>query len=158
MNMHKKTGLMYFSCGLILSAGLAVFAILLIALREMIYAEPLMSAHAAGIYSYCIGAAVPCASAVGMLMMVIREIGHDCAFTECNARWMRGISVMAALECVYILAGLIGWSAVGIMHPGVIILALALVMFGAGVSILALSLARLIHRASDIQRENDLTI
>ncbi len=156
--MHKKTGWMYLSCGLILAAGLTAFAFMLLAVREMIHGEPLMSAHAAGIYLYCIGAAVPCVLAVGMLMMVIREIGHDRAFTECNARWMTGISAMAALECVYIFAGLIGWSIVGIMHPGVMILSVALMMFGAGVSILAQSLAKLIRRASAIQQENDLTI
>ncbi len=156
--MNKKTGLMYLSCGLILAAGLTVFAFMLLAVREMIHAEPLMSAHAAGIYFYCIGAAVPCVLAVGMLMMVIREIGRDRAFSTLNAHWMRGICAMAALECVYIFAGLIGWSVVGIMHPGVMIGAVALIFFGAGVSILAWSLAKLILRASDIQQENDLTI
>ena len=96
--------------------------------------------------------------AVGMLMMVIREIGRERAFSMENERWMKGISAMAALECAYIFAGLIGWSCVGIMHPGVMILALALIMFGAGMSILTWALAKLIRRASDIQQENDLTI
>lgn len=156
--MNKKTKWMNVSCGLILAAGAAVFAFLLLAVGEMIHTEPLMSAHAAGIYLYCIGAAVPCAAAVGMLMMVIREIGRERAFSMENERWMKGISAMAALECAYIFAGLIGWSCVGIMHPGVMILALALIMFGAGMSILTWALAKLIRRASDIQQENDLTI
>lgn len=156
--MNKKTGLMYLSCGLILAAGAAVFAFILAAVYTMIRTEPLMAAHATGIYLYCIGAAIPCALAVGMLMMVIREIGRDRAFSRESARWMRGICIMAALECAYILAGLIGWSIAGVMYLGVMLGAIALIFFGSAVSILAWSLSKLILRACDIQQENDLTI
>ena len=156
--MNKKTKWMNISCGLILAAGMTVFAFLMMAVRTRIHSDALMSAHAAGIYLYCIGAVVPCVAAVGMLMMVIREIGKDCAFSLQNERWMKGISVMAALECVYILVGMVGWAFAGVMYLRRVILALAVIMFGAAVSILAWSLAKLIRRASDIQQENDLTI
>ena len=156
--MDRKTGWMYAACGLIISACAAMFAFGMAAAREMILCEPLMAAHAAGIYFYCIGAALPCMAAVAMLGMVVREIGHDRAFSTQNAKWMRGIAAMAAAECVYIIAGLIGWSMVGLMHPGVVLVALSLVMFGAGVGILAWALSRLILRACAIQEENDLTI
>lgn len=154
----KNTRWMYLACGMISAAGAAVFAFLGIAVREMIHSEPLMSAHAAGIYLYVAGAAVPCALAVGMLAAVIHEIGRERAFTARNERWMRGIAGMAFLECAYLLAGLIGWSMVGLMHPGVMIIALALILFGAGVGMLAWALAGLIGKASDIQQENELTV
>ncbi len=156
--MNRKTGWMYAACGLIVAACAAMFAFGLAAAREMIHGEALMSAHAAGIYAYCIGAALPCMAAVAMLGMVVREIGHDRAFSERNAKWMRGIAWMAAVECVYIMAGLIGWSFVGLMHPGVVVVGMSLVMFGAGVGILAWALSRLILHACAIQEENDLTI
>ena len=44
------------------------------------------------------------------------------------------------------------------MHPGAVIVALALVLFGAGVGLLAWALAGLIQKASVIQQENDLTV
>jgi len=66
--------------------------------------------------------------------------------------------VMAFLECAYILAGVFGWSMVGLMHPGAVIVALALILFGAGVGMLAWALAGLIRKASAIQQENDLTV
>ena len=154
----RKTSWMYAACGMILLAGAAAFAYLLLMAREMIHVEPAMSAHAMGIYLYTVGAVVPCAAAVAMLTAVIREIGRECAFTAKNALLMRGISGMAFLECLYIIGGLIGWSGIGLMHPGVMILALALVLFGAGVGLLAWALAALVDKASAIQQENDLTV
>ena len=154
----KKTRGMLIACGMISLAAAAVFAFLFAVVQEMIHGEPLMGAHAAGIYLYTAGAAVPCALAMGMLAAVIHEIGCERAFTERNAGWMRGIAAMAFLECAYILAGLIGWSMVGLMHPGVMILALALTLFGGGVGLLAWALSGLIRKASVIQQENDLTV
>ena len=156
--MKKNTKWMYGACGMIAFAGAVGFAYLFAMAAEMILVEPLMSAHAAGIYLYTAGAAVPCALSMGMLAAVIHEIGCERAFTERNAKWMRGIAAMAFLECGYILAGLIGWSMTGMMHPGAVIVALALTMFGAGVGLLAWALSGLIRKASVIQQENDLTV
>ena len=149
---------MYWATGMISAAGAALFLWVILMAGEMIPYDERMSAHAAAIYLYICGAALPCALAVGMLAAVIHEIGEGRAFTMRNAKWMRGIAGMAFLECAYILAGLIGWSAVGLMHPGVILMALMLMMLGAGIGILAQSLAGLVMKASAIQQENDLTV
>ena len=156
--MKKNTKWMYWACGMISFAGAVGFAYLFAMAAEVILVEPLMSAHAAGIYWYVAGAAVPCALAMGMLAAVIHEIGRERAFTERNAKWMRGIAAMAFLECAYILAGVFGWGMVGLMHPGAVIVALALILFGAGVGLLAWALSGLIKKASAIQQENDLTV
>ena len=158
LNSSKKTRGMLIACALISLAAALVFAVLFVLVREMIDMEPLMSAYAAGIYLYTAGAVVPCALAMGMLAAVVHEIGCERAFTARNAKWMRGIAGMAFLECGYMLAGLVGWSMVGIMHPGVLLIALALMMFGAGVGLLAWALSGLIQKASAIQQENDLTV
>ena len=154
----KKTRGMFWACGMISFAGALAFAFLFGMAQEMIHAEPLLGAHAAGIYLYVAGAALPCALAMGMLAAVIHEIGCERAFTERNVKWMRGIAGMAFLECIYIFAGIIGWGMVGLMHPGAAIVALALILFGCGVGLLARALAGLIKKASDIQQENDLTV
>lgn len=156
--MKKNTKWMYWACGMIAFAGAVGFAYLFAMAAEVILMEPLLSAYAAGIYCYVAGAVVPCALAMGMLAAVIHEIGCERAFTARNAKWMRGIAAMAFLECGYILAGLVGWSMTGLMHPGAVILALVLMMFGAGVGMLAWALAGLIQKASAIQQENDLTV
>ncbi len=159
MNLKsKKTTWMYLACGMILMAGLAAFAFLMIAAQEMIQGDALMARHAKGICLYVLGAAIPCGLAVAMLIAVIYEIGEERAFTTRNAKWMRGIAAMAFTECAYILAGLVGWSMVGLMHPGAAVIALALVMLGAGVGILAWALGGLVQKASHIQQENDLTV
>jgi hypothetical protein len=158
LNSSKKTRGMLIACALISLAAALVFAVLFVLVREMIDMEPLMSAYAAGIYLYTAGAVVPCALAMGMLAAVIHEIGRERAFTGRNAGWMRGIAGMAFLECGYIMAGLVGWSMIGLMHPGVMLAALALVLFGVGVGLLAWALAGLIGKASGLREENELTI
>lgn len=156
-NMKKTRG-MYCAAGLISAAGAAVFLWAGLMVREMMPLDERLSGHAAGIYLYIAGAALPCALAVGMLAAVIHEIGQGRAFSAGNVKWMRGIAGTAFLECAYIAAGVIGWSIAGLMHPGVVLLALVLMMLGAGIGILAHSLAGLIHKASEIQQENDLTV
>lgn len=157
----KRTNVkyMYAACGLISAAGLAAFAYLMLLAREVIYAwAELLSPFAAAIYLYCAGAAIPCAAAMALLMRVIGEISRERAFTMKNAFFMRGISWMAFAECLYILAGLLGFGAAGVMHPGAALPAVMLILLGAGIGMLARALASLIRRASDIQQENDLTV
>lgn len=154
----KRTGGMYLACGMISASGAAVFLWLLLMARETMLGDAWLARFAVPVYLYILGAAVPCALAVGMLAAVIYEIGRERAFTLRNAKWMRGIAGMAFLECAYIFAGIIGWSMAGVMHPGVVLLALMLMLLGGGIGILAWSLAGLVKKASDIQQENDLTV
>ena len=154
----RKTRWMYLACGLISAAGAAVFLWLILIVQDIIRIDAELSAHARAIYLYILGAAVPCLGAVGILAGVIHEIGQERAFTWKNACLMRGIAGMAFLECAYILAGVVGWCMVGLMHPGVLLMALMLILLGAGIGILAWSLAGLVKKASDIQQENDLTV
>ena len=156
---RTSTKWMFTACGLISAAGVFAFAYLMALAHEVILAwSELLAPFAAGIYCYCAGAAIPCIAAVALLGMVIREIGRERAFTMKNARLVQGISWMAFTECIYIAAGIVGWSMARIMHPGVILIALAVIMLGAGVGILAWALASLVRRASAIQQENDLTV
>lgn len=154
----KRTKLMYWACGMISSACAVVFLWLMLIAQEMILGNANIAQLAGAAYLYIFGAAVPCALAVGMLAAVIYEIGQGRAFTVRNAKWMRGIAAMAFLECAYIAAGVVGWSIAGLMHPGIILLAMTLILFGCGVGILALSLAGLVVKANDIREENELTV
>jgi len=156
--MDKKAGWMYLACGLIVGACAVVFAMGFALAREAILFEERIAPYAAAVYGYGIGAALPPLAAVGMLGMVVREIGRGRAFSRENAGWMLGIARMAAVECAYIVAGLVGWGCAGLMHPGIVIAAAALVMFGAAIGILAWALSVLIRRADALQQENDLTI
>ena len=156
--MKKNTKWMYLACGMISLAGAAVFLWIILMVQETIPQDARLMQRAAGIYGYVIGAAVPCIGAAGLLSAVIREIGRDRAFTERNVKFMRGIAGMAFLECVYILAGVVGWTMVGLMHPGIILLALTLMLLGGGIGILAWALAGLVRKASEIRQENELTV
>ena len=159
--MFEKSGKgrgMYAACGLILLAGAMAFGQLMLMAQEVIGMEEALAAHAMGIYLYVAGAAIPCLAALGMLMAVVHEIRRERAFTACTQRLMRGIAWMAFAECGYILAGLFGWSLIGLMHPGATLAALAIVLFGLGVGLLARALSGLIGQASGLREENELTI
>ena len=156
--MKKNTKCMYWACGMISFAGAALFLWIMLMVKETIPQDTRLIRHAAGIYCYIAGAALPCIGAVGLLSAVIHEIGRDRAFTELNAKYMRGIAGMAFAECAYILAGVVGWSMAGLMHPGIILLALMLMLLGSGIGILARALAGLVDKASEIRQENELTV
>jgi len=156
--MKKNTKWMYLACGMISAAGAAVFLWIMLMVNETIPQDARLIKHAAGICWYVAGATLPCLGAAGLLAAVIHEIGRDRAFTERNVKYMRGIAGMAVLECIYILAGVVGWSAVGLMHPGILLLALMLMLLGGGIGILAWELAGLVKKASDIRQENELTV
>ncbi len=155
---HEKGSLMYLASGLIVTGGAALFLMLMAVAHEFISAEPVMQAHAGGIYLYCAGSLLPCAAAVVLFLMIVRLIALGLAFSARTARLMRLIALMAFAECVYLAAGCTGYLLIGLMHPGVMLVTLAIVLLGGGIGLLALALSRLITRASDLQQDCDLTV
>lgn len=157
---NGKTGSrgLYVACMSICLGGGLFFFMLMMAAREAILAMEELAAHVKDIYLYCWGSLLPCLAAMVFFLLVVREIAEGRAFSERNSRLMRLIAGMAFLECAYLVAGCVGYSCIGLMHPGIMLIVLALVLVGGGIGLLAWALGRLVLKASGLQQECDLTV
>lgn len=102
--------------------------------------------------------AIPCYLVLICGWRVSTEIGRDNSFSWINAKMLKGIAYLAAIDSVYMLvAGAILFALD--MSSGIVeVLVLFVVFAGLVVTVAAAALSHLIYKAATMQEENDLTI
>ena len=86
------------------------------------------------------------------------EIGKDNSFSEINAKMLKTIALLAAMDSVYIfVAGGILF-ALGMSTGIVEVLILFVVFAGVVVTVAAAALSHLVYKAAAMKEENDLSI
>ena len=101
---------------------------------------------------------VPCYAALVLGWRIAGNIGRDASLSMANARCLRSISLLAALDAAYFFLGNLVLLFLNMSHPGVVLLSLLVVFAGAAVAVAAAALSHLERKAALLQEENDLTI
>ena len=136
--------------------GLLFYLILLPAfLRECFPQEP----HTVRIYlCFLLPSSIPCYLVLVFGWGIVRNIRQDRSFSQENARLLRRISTLAAVDALYIFLGnplLLLW---GVGEWMFFLLALMIVFVGIAVSVAAAALSHLVLRAAELQEQSDLTV
>ena len=108
--------------------------------------------------AYTAVGAVPCAAALGAFCRLIALIQSERSFTRESEKCVRFIAVMALTECAYMAAGEAAMLISGVGAPWLCALLLTLLLAFLCVGLMALALARLIHRAALLREDNELTV
>ncbi len=101
---------------------------------------------------------IPCYAVLVLGWRIAANIGRDASFSLENARFLRSIAVLAALDAAYVFLGNLAMLFLDMSHPGVVLLSLQVVFAGAAVAVAAGALSHLVRKAALLQEENDLTI
>ena len=101
---------------------------------------------------------IPCYAVLVLGWRIAANIGRDASFSMENARFLRSIAVLAALDAAYVFLGNLAMLFLDMSHPGVVLLSLLVVFAGAAVAVAAGALSHLVRKAALLQEENDLTI
>ena len=101
---------------------------------------------------------IPCYAALVLGWRIAANIGRDASFSMENARFLRSIAILAAVDAAYVFLGNLAMLFLDMSHPGVVLLSLLVVFAGAAVAVAAGALSHLVRKAALLQEENDLTI
>ena len=101
---------------------------------------------------------VPCYVVLALGWRIAANIGRDASFSMDNARCLRHIALLAALDGAYFFLGNLILLFLNMSHPGVVLGSLLVVFAGAAVAVAAAALSHLVRKAALLQEENDLTI
>lgn len=98
------------------------------------------------------------ALALAAFWKIVDDIERDRSFCMENARRMRLIGYLTGGAGAWLVAGCVTLAALNMLHPGILLAALALTAFCFVVSLLARAISKLTVRACEIKEENDLTV
>ena len=104
------------------------------------------------------GTGIPCYMALFEFWHVCGEIKADNSFCEENAIRMMNIALLILGDVAYFFAGNVLFLMLGMNHPGIFLISLAVDVFGVGIGVAAAALSHLVYKAAVIQAENDLTV
>ena len=103
-------------------------------------------------------AAVPCFVVLVLGWQIASNIASDNAFSSANAKLLRIIAILAAVDAAYFFIGNIVLWLLNMNHPGLVLMSLVVVFLGAAICVASTALSHLTSRAADIEDENRLTI
>lgn len=117
-------------------------------------------------YSYCYWpwliflwiTGIPCYGVLILAWKIASNIGINRSFSIQNAKLMKGISLLAAIDSGFFFIGNLVYLFLNMNHPGIVLLALIGVFFGIAVAVAAAALSHLIMKAAQLQEQSDLTI
>lgn len=156
----RKVGMMMgivaavFALGIIVVYGLLMPPIAVIC-REML---PELEWFFWPCVAYCCSTAVPCIAALIAFIRLIVLVQTDRSFSRESEKSVRLIGWMAMCEAALLVIGVFIQASLEVGAPVLVILFFMLIVIALLVGLLALALARLIHRASLLREENDLTV
>ena len=101
---------------------------------------------------------VPCYAVLILGWKVASSIRADQAFTEENSRRFRLASRLAARDSIFLAAGCILYWLMGMAHPSMVILGIAVALVGGAAAVVAEALAQLTGQAAVLQEQSDWTI
>lgn len=102
--------------------------------------------------------AAPCYAALFFGWSIAVEIGRDNSFSNKNAKSLRAIAVLAAVDAAFFFLGNILFLLLDMSHPGVLLLSCFIVFGGVAIAVVAACLSHLVYKAAKMREENDLTI
>lgn len=107
---------------------------------------------------FLLGTAIPCFIALVFGWFILSNIAADRSFCVENAKHLKAISVLAAVDSVYFFVGNTVYLFLSMSHPGVFILSFMLTMVGVTVSVASAAISHLVLKAAELQDQSDLTI
>lgn len=102
--------------------------------------------------------AVPFYFALYKAFLICREISADSSFCTENAQRLKEISKLALSECILYLAAMIILFVLNLLHPSILLIMLFIIFAGISIAIISAALSHLVEKASELKKENDLTI
>ena len=103
-------------------------------------------------------AAAPCFVVLVLGWQIASNIARDNAFSSANAKLLRIIAILSAIDAVYFFSGNIVLWLLNLNHPGLVLMSLVVVFLGVAICVASFSLSHLTSRAADIEDENRYTI
>ncbi len=94
--------------------------------------------------------AVPCCAALVFGWKIAANIGADRSFSAENAKLLKWISVLAAVDSAIFFAGNLIYLLLGMNHPSIVL--------GSVLIVAAAALSHLVLKAAELQIQSDLTI
>lgn len=104
------------------------------------------------------GTGIPCYAALYEFWGICIEIKKDNSFCEENGIRLKAISIFVLGDVGYFFAGNIIFLLLGMNHPGIFLLSLAIDIIGIAIGITSAALSHLVYKAAAIKDENELTI
>ena len=101
---------------------------------------------------------IPFYIALVLFYMICNEIEKDNSFSEKNARLLKYVSLLAICDTVFFFTGNVVYTLLGINRLMIILLSLFVVFVGIVIGVLTASLSHLVLNASELKKENELTI
>lgn len=105
---------------------------------------------------WCSG--IPCFMVLFFAWGIASNIGIDRSFSEENAKKLRVIAILAAVDALFFFVGNILYLFLGMNHPGIVLVSLVVVFIGVAVAVAAAALSHLVKKAAALQEQSDLTI
>ena len=102
--------------------------------------------------------AAPCYAALVFGWKIALNIGKDRSFSKENARYLKIIAVLAAVDSIYFFIGNVVLLFANMSHPGVTLFSLLIVFVGAAISVASAVVSHLVQKAAVLQEQSDLTI
>jgi Protein of unknown function (DUF3036). len=103
-------------------------------------------------------AVVPVIIALAEAWNIFVEIGKDNSFCTENAKRLRFISYLAVGDTALTIIAAAVLVVLDALHPGVLLMMLAVVIFGIAAAVSCAALSHLTAKAAALKAENDLTI
>ena len=108
------------------------------------------------IFLWC--TSVPCFLVLALGWKIAGNIGADRSFSLENAQLLRRIAWLAAGDTVFFFAGNVVLFFLSMNHPGILLASLLICFAGVAVTVAAVCLSHLVHKAAELQEQSDLTI
>ena len=102
--------------------------------------------------------AVPCFLALVLAWKIFTNIEKDRSFCTENADYLQRISYLAAGDAAVLVFGNVLFLLIGMNHPSVLLASMLFVFLAIAISVAAAVLSHLVHKASLLQEQSDLTI
>ena len=101
---------------------------------------------------------IPCYIVLLLGWNISTRIGNNQSFCIENAKDLKNISILAAIDSIFVFVMNIVYLILNMNHPSIVICSLFVVFAGAVVSVVSAVLSHLIKKASDLQEQSELTI
>lgn len=107
---------------------------------------------------FIFGTLLPCTPGFIFAWLITVNIGRDKSFSAENAKYLKYIAILAAVDAGYFFIGNVVFLILNMTQPGVMILSLMIVFAAVAAAVAAAVLSHLVYKASLLQEESDLTI
>ena len=123
-------------------------AVLPMVAKSIVFAYPEFSGRYHPWSIFCSLTAIPCAATLIFAWKIAANIGRDRSFSMENAKHLRKIAYLAAIDAGYFFIGNIVLLILGMNHPTVFLVSMFLVFIGIGLSVAAAALSHLVQKVA----------